>query len=473
MKLVRNLLSMSAMRITSALLTLSLVVYCARTWGVTQLGQLALLTTVFLFCQLLPLMGLHLYLIREVAARPETVDLHAPNAALFAALISPLLCVGIGFGGQWLYSDQPILQVPIWLIGLSLLPTAPIAVAEALLLARQRMDVIAHFNILENIARTAVSLILVFSGAGLSEIFTVFLIGRILIAWGYLHNGETPRLIRRKAISKAILRDYLQRLPVFFGIVVCAALVMRLDVLLLSRLSSPQELGLYASPFKLYELGLMVPQILMVVLFPHLSALFAKSSDCMMKMAASAIRYPLLVAWPLLLLLATFASDVLRPFGFEARQGAPALSLLLIALVGRGVDQLLAVCMLVANRADLDLRTLIVAAVLTTLLLILCIPLQGSAGAAAVVMSMSVISPLLRAYWMTSVLPMKVIWIAIRDTTLAALTMAGAMLLLWPLGRFLACTGGLLSYAIVLYFQGLPTWAEIRTSLNSSSVAPT
>ena len=56
---LRNLFSMSIMRVASALLTLALVIVFSRLGGIQQLGQFSLLITLFLFFQLLPLAGLH------------------------------------------------------------------------------------------------------------------------------------------------------------------------------------------------------------------------------------------------------------------------------------------------------------------------------------------------------------------------------------------------------------------------------
>lgn len=461
--LIRNLMSMGTMRIVSALLTMGLLVGCARMWGIIELGNLALLTTIFLFCQLLPLLGLHLHLIREVSAKPELVVPYGATGVALALVVSLVLCVGLGVGGGLLYKDQTALHVPLWLIGFSLLPTAFVVVMEALLMAQQHMNVVAKFNIVENVGRTAIALLLVLTGYGLDAVFTVFLGARVLVALCYLRLKDNPIELRLSSVSTTVLLDFIGRVPVFFSIIVCSTLVSRLDVLLLSKLASPLELGLYASPAKLYEVGLMVPQIVMVVIFPHLSQQFAQSSDKLIQTMALLMKYCVLLAWPLLVLAALMAPFVLQLFGTAAAQGSSVMALLMLALAGAGVNQLLAIGMLVINRPDLDLKSLSVGAVLTGVGLLVLIPLYGSKGAALTVLIMSWTSPLIRLAWLTNVLPLARIWSVLRQLVLGALVLTLVTFGLWNWLNWAAYGVGLALYVVLLQALGTLNVSELRS----------
>lgn len=468
--LLRNLFSMSAMRIISALLTLALVVAFSRVWGSTQLGQFALLVTVFLFFQLLPLLGLHLYLIGKVSAAPATAAHHFPNATLLALLVSLALALSLGLGGTALYADLPEIHNALWLVAASLIPTAPIAAIEAILLAQQRMDLVALRNIAENIGRTAISLLLVFSGSGLTAVFITFLCGRILVALSYLFSPAVAIPFNRAELSFRTLREYMHSIPTFLGIVIFGALIARLDILFMSKLGTPEDLGLYAAPYKLYELGLMVPQIITVVLYPRMCELHAKSPGEMLHLVAAGIRYPLLFACPILILLGFSSVPVLSLFGGQAPLGATALILLLPALAGAGINQLLATCMFVIGRPDLDLRTLAIGTVVTVIALFVCIPKFGSGGAAFVVLVMSVFIPAVRCLLLARLVPLAPIGRAIADVMLPSCLMMAIMLLTWPLQPVLAATLGIAAYMLTVRMAGLRPIESLRAIIAAPAV---
>lgn len=385
MLLLRNLMSMTAMRVVSALATLALVVSISRLWGVVPLGQFALLLTLFLFLQLMPLLGLHLHLVREVAARPASAAALGPNATAVGLVCATLLALALGFGGGSIYRDAPALALPLWLVAAALVPSAPIAVIEALLTGQQRMGVVARVNVGESLARSALSLLVVYAGGGLEAIFTVFLLARIGALVAYVRRSDVPSLFAWQELRAPRVAGLLRQAPAYLAILLCAALFMRMDMLSLSRLSSGTELGLYAAPARLYELGLMGPQIITVVLYPRLAALQHQRPADAAALLAGGVAAPLLIGLPVLLLLGWHAGFALSVFGPQFVVAAPVLGLLLVALGVAGLNQLLGSMMLALDRPDLDLRALLFTLAAQLPLLWLAVPAFGALGAAAVV----------------------------------------------------------------------------------------
>jgi len=460
---LRNFFSMSAMRIISAGLTFGLVVAFSRLEGMAQLGQFSLLITLFLFFQLLPLLGLHLYLIREISAAPQSIAHHLPNASVLALFVSVFLALGLGFGGAEIYADMPEIHPALWLVALSLIPTAPISAIEAGLLAQQRMDAVAIRNVAENILRSSLSLWLLLSGHGLTSIFIVFFCGRVLTAISYLTMDSLPSVMNFREISRTTLCSYIRKIPVFFGIALLGALSTRLDMLIMSKLSTPEQLGLYAAAYKLYELGLMVPQIISVVIFPHMSALHAQSSTAMARLLTPVITYSVLGATPLLILLGYNAEWVMSLFGSQAATGAPVLKLLLPALISAGCGQLLAVSMLVLNRSDLDLRTLAVGTVFTAALLIFVIPRWGATGAAVAMLVLSILIFALRFFLLRSLMSLSRSLKSLIKSMLPGVVMIMTMVVApGTLNIFEVMGLGLVNYLLSAKLFGLLTLAPIR-----------
>jgi len=325
------------------------------------------------------------------------------------------------------------------------------------------MDLVAGRNIAENIGRTLIGLGLLFYGYGLTPIFIVFLIGRILTALSYMLVGDLPSVWAFNEVSAATLRDYLRRIPTFFGIALLGALSTRLDMLLMSKLSTPEQLGLYAAAFKLYEFGLMVPQIISVVVFPRLTAMYTQSAKAMSKLLSAAMLYPILAATPILIVLGINSDWIMNLFGKQAETAAPVLMLLLPALITTGSAQLLAITMLVLDRSDLDLRTLVITTVCTAAALFYVIPHWGALGAAAAMLSISVFTFALRYFLLRKLAPLRRVVKGFVKSLFPGLLMLGTTCLAaTQMPIFAAIVVGLLLYLLCAKLLGFLSLVPIR-----------
>lgn len=124
-------------------------------------------------------------------------------------------------------------------------------------------------------------------------------------------------------------------------------------MLLMSKLATAEQLGLYAAVYKLFEMGLMVPQVITVVLLPRLGELRAQSVEAMTQGLVTYLRFPIVLGAPFLILMSgeqrTCAVDVRTSGGSRGdRVGCLAAS------VARCRDQsTAALAMLVMGRSDL------------------------------------------------------------------------------------------------------------------------
>jgi O-antigen/teichoic acid export membrane protein len=277
----------------------------------------------------------------------------------------------------------------------------------------------------------------------------VFLAARCVAAFTYARQPVLRGLLRTRLVEREVLRGYLREVPTYLGIVVCASLVSRLDVLLLSRLSTPEQLGWYAAPSRLYELGLMVPQVIVAVLYPHLVALKAAGSQELPRVVGAAAVLPLLAGVPVLIAIAWHAGLVLQVFKIDAAPAAAALALLLAAMVVMGLNQLLATCMMVYDQQLLDLRALVTLCAVQGLALLAVVPRWGAAGAAAVVLGTLMLVTLLRARWVGRQLSLAPLWRGLLDIMWPALAMVSVLVLLRAAAVWLSLGLALALYAVV------------------------
>jgi len=185
--LVSKLASVTMLRLGVAGLGFAQFWLLSHHLSAAALGGFSMLMGLFMFLQLLPLLGLNVHVVRQMAAHPESQADEIAAATTLALLVS-----GVMAGLVCLYGylqPERSLQWPWVLLGLSLLPTAWVVVAESALIGREQLPVLTTVNLLENAWRLAGAALALWLGWGLAGVFAFFLAGRVLAALAYALKG--------------------------------------------------------------------------------------------------------------------------------------------------------------------------------------------------------------------------------------------------------------------------------------------
>ncbi len=449
-------MSMMGMRILSSLLSFLLVVYIARVWGVTRLGEYSLILGIFLFLQLMPLLGLHLFVIREVSAAVDAAATQTVNACALALGVALVLALILATLGPLVYRDSPALHAPLWLLAASLVPTAFTCTAESVLIGQQRMHAAAGLGVAESLFRTGGAFFAIALGYGLSAVFAVFLAGRLLIALGYYRWAGFRELVRGGHLDRRELLRYLRELPAFLGIMICAAALSRMDVILLSRLGTLADVGLYAAPYKLYEVALMAPSLVSVVFFPLFSSLFAADRARFDILLELTFRVFLVLGIPFVIATVYLAPDIMQIYGPQYMRASGALEFLIAGLIFASINQLLSLVTLVSHHQHLDFRSLALTCVVYVGLLVATIPEWGFLGAAASTLAAAMLQVSIRLVLLRRQLSVARLVGPSVKVGAAATAMIGVLALAsaWPAPAALAVGSGAF-FAVVLLTGGV------------------
>ena len=157
----------------------------------------------------------------------------------------------------------------------------------------------------------------------------------------------------------------------------------RSDIVLVAALASPADAALYTAATRFVVLGQLLVQSVQQALSPHLSSLFARGeTNAAAAVFQAATLWSMLVAWPIYLVTAGFASSLMGVFGpgYEVASSVVViLSLTMLLATACGpVDTVL----LMAGRSWLSLRNSAVALAVNIGLNVVLIPLDGIRGAA-------------------------------------------------------------------------------------------
>lgn len=90
-------------------------------------------------------------------------------------------------------------------------------------------------------------------------------------------------LLSRRDTYKISLLTYYKHTYLFFVAAIAYQLYFRVDMILLKRLSTPLELGIYSTAYKFFEVFLFVPAILSGIIFPTVAGFYHKNQIGQMK----------------------------------------------------------------------------------------------------------------------------------------------------------------------------------------------
>lgn len=451
-RFVHSIVSAMGGRLATAALNYGLFWVLAQRMDAGHLGAFSLLMSVFLTLVQLPMLGLSVALVRRAAVSVGDLPAEVSNALAFAAPISVALMLAVGASGHLSRHEEFISAY--WLVGVSLLPSAWILVAECTLLGRERVKDVTRVNFVESLLRTALSIAAVHLGHGLEGVFLAFLAGRCLSAVIYAFHPMIP-FPRLGQWSAALQRRNWREVPVFLGIAAVAALVSRLDVIMLSQLRGLRDVATYAAASRLYEAALMLPTVAALVVMPVLARQYMDAPERIPGTLSLTLRTGLTVGLGLAVPAAAFAAPVIgllyRP---DMAGAADVLHWLILAAAVMTIDVVLSSTMMAVRAQEDDLRALTIGLVVLAAALVALVPQFGPTGTAIAVTMGLATRVVVRLRWARRALQLPSPWLYVLQLSVACAAGMTAMFATLRNGAFVAALAGLGAYVAVALLSG-------------------
>ncbi len=309
-------------------LALAVVPVATRYLGDEKFGVYSLAGALMYFVFLLNDLGLNTYFTREVARDLETAPRWFANALslkLITVVLSALFLPAI-----WLIpslSGEARWAIVIF-CGYGVLSSF-FQLSFALFRAHERMGYETLILAGEKIITSGIGIALLVMGYGLQAFCSVFVIGGTLslaLSLVIIHKKFFPiRFHFDRQFAREVL---LKALP--FGLSMFLVTVYdRVGILMLTAMTSPEEVGWYAAAYKLLSLTNLVPMILVTALFPALSREAALGSDEAARIFTKGLKYLVFLALPMIAGATLLAEElVVFMFGADFKNAAPALQIL-------------------------------------------------------------------------------------------------------------------------------------------------
>ena len=366
----------------SKLFSIGLTAIAGRVLGTVGFGVYATGAALVEVGRIVASAGLDYLVAREVASAPE----RAPSVARHAAVLKVVggVLVYLILIGVVAMSDYPPLVMGVVLIvGTALFFENLSDTLDALFQGVQRMHVTT--------VAFAVSAAFVFvSGAaallaGLGVLgYAACFAGGFVVRFAIMTRAATrDGLTQRGSLERHELGRMLRASVPLLGATVLAVVFHRMDLLMLGRMASAEQVGLYAAAVRIIDVVVLLPRILATAVFPALRRQLDDDPERLGTMVADATRVSLVLCSVAGLAVWVLAPLALRLIpGVEFLPATDALRLMSWGIVLQGGAHMIA-RLLLAIEAERDFALVAAASLVTNLgLNLLWIPRFGIEGAA-------------------------------------------------------------------------------------------
>jgi O-antigen/teichoic acid export membrane protein len=346
------------------------------------LGQYALVMTFFYIMQMLPLLGLTPYIMREVARDPVAAG-HFYVSIGFLSIIGCVL-VDISFWFFFRAIEYPKVVVDaIFVSGILIFPGILAFIAEIIFMSLHRAKPVAQVALTENIFRVVLSVLVLWFDGGLIMLMWVFFITRSGAFIAYTWIMKAQNIVSQFEFPNiALLRKTLKILPSFLIGAVLFIILSRMDFVVLSLYEQVEVIGYYAVSYRLFDISIILLTALIMALFPWVSKRFI-GAQLHYRVAVKNI----LVLFVACLVIASFIgimfSEDYVSILFSKQYPHPVFltQLFMAALLFAGMDFVASGILHASDKQTFDVKAIAIGGGVNIALLFWLIPIYGIYGA--------------------------------------------------------------------------------------------
>ncbi len=329
-KVARNIGIIISGSLIQKLLTYVFIVSLARYLGTEDFGKYNFVFAYVAFFFIFSDFGLYRILVRELSRNEIQASKLISNASalkLITTLIAIILAILVIFLLPYPEETRILVSVAAFFLIFNSFATLFSTILQANI--KMEYDVLANLTTriislglvlwLINIKGSLIQIIIVVAFSEIVYLSINFFSSRKFVKGGVEFDFRIWQYLLKESLPLAVSG--------IFWIV-----YFRIDVLMLSLMKGDASIGYYSAAYQLSEPFLLIPQAIMISLFPLMSSYFKESSQQFNKSYRLAFKYLLILALPIAIGI-TFISDkiILLIYGEQFSPSAIALSILIWA----------------------------------------------------------------------------------------------------------------------------------------------
>jgi len=401
---IKNTLTIFAGRASNALFLFLLTLVVSRQMGPAIFGVFSFLTAVVISANCLSSLGLDVWMVREITKAPEKAKQYL-SSILGLKTGTSLITIALIFL-IFRATDLPESTLHLlWILSVSLIFNT---ISQTLWHYGDCFKEFIYHSFLwatSNIIKslTGIVLVLLYRDLELLIVGIVFAEALALILSIYIIRQKFGRFAPQFQFS--VWWNFLRRSgPIGMG-VIFSVLYFRLDIVMLQLMTDERIVGFYSAAYRLFEVVVVLPHSLMIVLFPSLVEEFHTDPRKFKISFKKAFTVYLVVGSSIALVFFKFSNEIISLiYGNAFLFSVQLLEVLAIAVALSFLIFLLSNILIVSGREMTNAWNLMGATALNIILNLAWIPAHGALGAAwaTVVCEMALILVLgfqSRKYW--------------------------------------------------------------------------
>jgi O-antigen/teichoic acid export membrane protein len=459
----RNTAVLLAIRVGGPMLSMALVAVVSRALGAEDLGRYTLASAFLYFFNTVAPLGLYAIVTRDGARDRKALQALLAGSLVLGVASGLVTTAAMAVLASMLGYD-PATRVVLVLASLTILPSTLVTLYEGAFTAAERMELIAASSGTDTLLKVLFGIAAIVGGLGLPGVMLAAIAARVASVGVAMVLGRRLGLRVGWAVERALVQRLATAAPTFLLIAVFATLYWRIDVLMLSRMGTVEDVGYYGAAWRLLEFAMIVPQSLCLALYPQMAGAASSNPQALGGLADTARRYLAALSLPLAVCATVVAGPVLALlYGAPFAGAAPTLVVLMWTLVPYGWVRYNAYVLVAADRQHVDLVLNVCMAAINVALNLVWIPAYGPFGAALATLVSVCAYAVAQGWYLRRYLPRYGAPIRVPPLPLAAAVATGAVV--WMLHRSSLVLGCLLApavYGAILVAAGFFSASELR-----------
>jgi O-antigen/teichoic acid export membrane protein len=324
---VRNAFILGSSLLATWSVALVVRLFLPRSLGPERFGAFNFADTLAASCAVALTLGIDTYIQKETPARPEHASDFTGGVVSARVILDVLLLAGMQ-GFVMLGHKTPEVQRTVLIFGVAQLASTNANSFAALLHASRRVGRLAVLNVATKVIWAGGVGAALLLHTGLEAFACAFLVSEVVRAvalWRHVRRNLGVRLRVDWSATKKAIRSSLP----FYVNAAAIALYAKIDITIMSMLSSDVEVGWYGSAGNIAGIAMLLAPLMGWVLMPQLSRAAARADEELLAMFRRALELLLALAIPVSMVMGLSADVVIRVvFGAAFAPAIPSLEIL-------------------------------------------------------------------------------------------------------------------------------------------------
>ncbi len=355
-KITKNSAIIFFNRLINPVIAMVLVIYVARYLSVEDMGKYSFIRSYFSIFMVIASFGLQRPLIRDIAKNQKSAGIFFFNSALLG-LVSSVIMISLAVVIVNLANYSTDVRTGVYIISFSLLATTLNEYCQAVFAAFEKFGQNTIIILVSSIVRTVAAILFLITGYGLFALISV------ILAVNFLELMLKLIVVKKMVgtiplkLEPAFQKNLIRMIPTFTLISVLSVIYWRIDILMLSKMTTMVEVGIYAAAYRLMETCKGLPLSIARAMFPGLSQMCSSDNGRAKEMADKIIKWTGLMIIPMAAGTSMLSGEIIF-FFYKTKfiAAVPVLQILIWTIVPYGFAMILANLLVANNLQKYDLR---------------------------------------------------------------------------------------------------------------------